>query len=236
LPRAIRQCSANKADECTFAALIYRDDTFGKRNPQLAFTYASRGCKGGDPEGCSIAGHLYLTEWKDKEKALPLLDKACSGEHGFGCLYAGKVRGDAGDLPSAMPYFDRACPSGGEKTCIFVGKYLADAGASTVALRYLDAACSHGNAEACYYAGLTAELSLRSALRFIQACNGGIRKACQRVGEVRGEFEEMCKEGVRERCAALGVMRKLKDVKPETNIEFAPPVQVEDSDDIAEQP
>ena len=121
-----RACDLGDAHSCSeLGRLVERshEPMWSGELPQEQ--YLSRGCDGGDPEGCFwLAEQTLPSRGEPDEDTYILLEQSCVGEHGPGCAALADVhleRKTAFDQEIAARHLETACGNGSYDSCRLLG-------------------------------------------------------------------------------------------------------------------
>ena len=112
-------------------------------------------CKEGNSTACFKRAKKFITLDKDNNKAIPLLRKACEGDHMMGCMWGGNLIQNTGKQYSpqwkeASKMFKKACGAGEDGACVNLGSLFYREGRASKAKRLYKKACDMGNKVGCH--------------------------------------------------------------------------------------
>ena len=112
-------CVANDARSCLKAGAIYQ---LGKTDvPDITKTLElyNKACQGGEKEGCTAAGGIYLNS--DPQKARELFNKACEQNDGYSYGMIGSILIEAKKFKEAYTFLEKGCKLNDKMSCEFAG-------------------------------------------------------------------------------------------------------------------
>ena len=112
-------CAANDARSCAKAGAIYQLGKTDVPDSNKALEFYNKACQGGEKEGCSAAGGIYLDN--DPQKARELFNKACELNDGYSCAMMGSILIDDHKFKEAYAVLEKGCKLGDKLACEFAG-------------------------------------------------------------------------------------------------------------------
>ena len=112
-------CAANDARSCAKAGAIYQLGKTDVPDSNKALEFYNKACQGGEKEGCSAAGGIYLDN--DPQKARELFNKACEQNDGYSCAMMGSILIDDHKFKEAYSVLEKGCKLGDKLACEFAG-------------------------------------------------------------------------------------------------------------------
>ena len=112
-------CAANDARSCLKAGAIYQLDKTDTPDSNKALEFYNKACQGGEKEGCSAAGGIYLDN--DPQKARELFNKACEQNDGYSCGMIGSILIEAKKFKEAYTFLVKGCKLSDKMSCEFAG-------------------------------------------------------------------------------------------------------------------
>ena len=112
-------CAANDARSCLKAGAIYQLGKTNVPDSNKALEFYNKACQGGEKEGCSAAGGIYLDN--DPQKARELFNKACEQNDGYSCGMIGSILIEAKKFKEAYTFLVKGCKLGDKLACEFAG-------------------------------------------------------------------------------------------------------------------
>ena len=112
-------CAANDARSCVIAGAIYQVGKTDVPDSNKALEFYNKACQGGEKEGCSAAGGIYLDN--DPQKARELFNKACELNDGYSCAMMGSILIDDHKFKEAYAVLEKGCKLGDKLACEFAG-------------------------------------------------------------------------------------------------------------------
>ena len=112
-------CAANDARSCLKAGAIYQLDKTDTPDSNKALEFYNKACQGGEKEGCSAAGGIYLDN--DPQKARELFNKACEQNDGYSCGMIGSILIEAKKFKEAYTFLEKGCKLNDKMSCEFAG-------------------------------------------------------------------------------------------------------------------
>ena len=112
-------CAANDARSCLKAGAIYQLGKTDVPDSNKALEFYNKACQGGEKEGCSAAGGIYLNS--DPQKARELFSKACEQNDGYSCAMMGSILIDDHKFKEAYSVLEKGCKLGDKLACEFAG-------------------------------------------------------------------------------------------------------------------
>ena len=82
-----------------------------------ALDFYNKACQGGEKEGCSAAGGIYLDN--DPQKARELFNKACEQNDGYSCGMIGSILIEAKKFKEAYTFLEKGCKLNDKMSCEF---------------------------------------------------------------------------------------------------------------------
>jgi TPR repeat protein len=155
-------CEDGAARACTRAGIFHREGHGGlNRDQSAAIEWFKRGCKEGDPGGCSqYAYHLQegLGVDRDVSAAAKQFAVACEGGAASACTYLGALYA-GGEVDVSEPHrraaelFKMACEEDDLRACVRLGRMLQGGWQVSIetpsAQELFEQACDGGHASAC---------------------------------------------------------------------------------------
>ena len=89
------------------------------RYTNKALEFYNKACQGGEKEGCSAAGGIYLDN--DPQKARELFNKACEQNDGYSCGMIGSILIEAKKFKEAYTFLEKGCKLSDKMSCEFAG-------------------------------------------------------------------------------------------------------------------
>lgn len=120
-----RECSGGKASACTRVGTRMAFGTHGyARDYSKAMIFLTKGCEGGDPQGCHEIGVMHehgRGVSKDYAKAASFYEKACTGRIANSCHNLGDMyrlgKGVKQNSALSTEYYLKACKLGSKWSC-----------------------------------------------------------------------------------------------------------------------
>ncbi len=112
-------CAANDARSCAKAGAIYQLGKTDVPDSNKALEFYNKACQGGEKEGCSAAGGIYLNS--DPQKARELFNKACEQNDGYSCGMIGSILIEAKKFKEAYTFLVKGCKLSDKMSCEFAG-------------------------------------------------------------------------------------------------------------------
>jgi len=156
----------------------------------------ARRCDGGVSASCTELGLAFERGGgvpKDLARANMLYTQACASEHGQGCYHLGLVMGSGGAKSNAEidELFVQGCDMGWTPSCGEAAQRIYNGvhdGRIPTMLRVARKGCDADEAQACLVYGVLLAYGIGTPLdmgearrRLMQACSGGLDKACTLV-------------------------------------------------------
>ena len=112
-------CAANDARSCLKAGAIYQLDKTDTPDSNKVLELYNKACQGGEKEGCTAAGGIYLNS--DPQKARELFNKACEQNDGYSCAMMGSILIEAKKFKEAYTFLEKGCKLNDKMSCEFAG-------------------------------------------------------------------------------------------------------------------
>ena len=112
-------CAANDAKSCVKVGAIYQLGKTDVPDSNKALEFYNKACQGGEKEGCSAAGGIYLDN--DPQKARELFNKACEQNDGYSCGMIGSMLIEAKKFKEAYTFLEKGCKLKDKMSCEFAG-------------------------------------------------------------------------------------------------------------------
>ena len=112
-------CAANDARSCLKAGAIYQLGKTDVSDSNKALELYNKACLGGEKEGCTAAGGIYLNS--DPQKARELFSKACEQNDGYSCAMMGSILIDDHKFKEAYAVLEKGCKLSDKMSCEFAG-------------------------------------------------------------------------------------------------------------------
>lgn len=112
-------CASNDARSCVIAGAIYQVGKTDVPDSNKALEFYNKACQGGEKEGCSAAGGIYLDN--DPQKARELFNKACEQNDGYSCGMIGSILIEAKNFKEAYTFLEKGCKLNDKMSCEFAG-------------------------------------------------------------------------------------------------------------------
>ena len=112
-------CAANDARSCLKAGAIYQLGKTATPDLDKALEYYNKACQGGEKEGCTAAGGIYLNS--DPQKVRELFNKACEQNDGYSCGMIGSILIEAKKFKEAYTFLVKGCKLSDKLACEFAG-------------------------------------------------------------------------------------------------------------------
>jgi TPR repeat protein len=126
------------------------------------------------------------------------LKKACQKESTDSCIELAKMYlaglGTKQDAELARHYAEVACKRGSEVGCMIAGRLWKENGKSAIAFEYYKRSCGAGNAGACLEAARASPDFPSAPWHALQACNAGIKAACEALQATVARAEQKCNQ------------------------------------------
>lgn len=110
-------CAANDARSCLKAGAIYQLGKTATPDLDKALEYYNKACQGGEKEGCTAAGGIYLNS--DPQKVRELFNKACEQNDGYSCGMIGSILIEAKKFKEAYTFLEKGCKLNDKMSCEF---------------------------------------------------------------------------------------------------------------------
>ena len=110
-------CAANDARSCAKAGAIYQLGKTDVPDSNKALEFYNKACQGGEKEGCSAAGGIYLDN--DPQKAREFFNKACEQNDGYSCAMMGSILIDDHKFKEAYAVLEKGCKLNDKMSCEF---------------------------------------------------------------------------------------------------------------------
>jgi TPR repeat protein len=197
-------CESGRARGCTLLGDLFARGGSDAEAREIG-PLLTRGCEGGDPDGCVRAARLLASgehgTAPDPQKARTLLEEACRAERHDACAELGRLLelavGGRRDVARARDLYESACEHRSGVGCHRLALTLRNARGhqdETRILELMRAACDSGAAEqACGSVaaaydmgrGVSADRAQAVAL-YLRACDGGHADSCVRLAALVG--------------------------------------------------
>ena len=112
-------CAANDARSCLKAGAIYQLGKTDVLDSNKVLELYNKACQGGEKEGCTAAGGIYLNS--DPQKARELFSKACEQNDGYSCGMIGSILIEAKKFKEAYTFLEKGCKLSDKLACEFAG-------------------------------------------------------------------------------------------------------------------
>ena len=112
-------CAANDARSCLEAGAIYQLGKTDVPDNNKVLELYNKACQGGEKEGCTAAGGIYLNS--DPQKARELFSKACEQNDGYSCGMIGSILIEAKKFKEAYTFLVKGCKLSDKLACEFAG-------------------------------------------------------------------------------------------------------------------